>query len=220
MDAIILAAGKGSRLHGFWDKPKGLIEINGETLIERSIRLLIESGIEQVIVVTGYKANFYEKVFKDNNRVTLVNNPVYASTQSTYSLMCAENFITSDILILDCDIIYNKDTLSQIINSHDDALLFLTSEINIQDNIYVHTSDRFLQCMSRHISDLQVCSGELFYIFKMTKQYFDEIRSSLPSSLNIDDAMGALCKEFPVYTKHLSDVLWCEIDTKNNTILL
>lgn len=57
MKAVILAAGRGSRLGKYTDdKPKCLIEIGGETLLDRELRLLSELGIkaQDVFVVAGY----------------------------------------------------------------------------------------------------------------------------------------------------------------------
>ena len=57
MKGIILAAGMGTRLRPLTlNTPKSLIEIKGETLIERQIRFLREKGVEEIVVVTGYLA--------------------------------------------------------------------------------------------------------------------------------------------------------------------
>ena len=60
-NAIILAAGTSSRFVPLSaEYPKGLLEVKGEVLIERQIRQLKEAGIEDIIVVTGYKAEAFE----------------------------------------------------------------------------------------------------------------------------------------------------------------
>lgn len=56
-NAVILAAGTSSRFVPLsYEKPKALIEVKGEILIERQIRQLREAGISDIYVVTGYKA--------------------------------------------------------------------------------------------------------------------------------------------------------------------
>lgn len=53
-NAIILAAGMSTRFVPLnFEKPKGLLEINGETLIEQQINQLREKGIQEIIVVVG-----------------------------------------------------------------------------------------------------------------------------------------------------------------------
>ena len=49
--AVVLAAGEGARLGG---RAKGLIEIDGEPLLLRALRVLSEVGVDEVVVVTGH----------------------------------------------------------------------------------------------------------------------------------------------------------------------
>ena len=56
MKAIILAAGKGSRLYPITlDKPKGLLEIGSETILDRLIRQFRAVGIDDIFLVVGYQ---------------------------------------------------------------------------------------------------------------------------------------------------------------------
>ena len=57
MRAVILAAGRGSRMGPFGDdRPKCLIELAGKPLIERQIAALLRGGVEEIGVVRGYRA--------------------------------------------------------------------------------------------------------------------------------------------------------------------
>tara|TARA_Y100000748_G_C15475176_1_gene480477 strand:+ start:1348 stop:1596 length:249 start_codon:yes stop_codon:yes gene_type:complete len=61
LKAIILAAGKGSRLvESTFGSPKPLIDINGISLIQRQINLLKKQKIEKIIIIRGYKLNEFE----------------------------------------------------------------------------------------------------------------------------------------------------------------
>jgi len=76
-NAIILAAGTSSRFAPLsYEKPKGLFVVKGEVLIERQIRQLQESGISDIYVVTGYKADQFEYL-KERFGVHLLFNPDY-----------------------------------------------------------------------------------------------------------------------------------------------
>ena len=56
-NAVIMVAGVSSRFAPVsYEKPKSLIEVRGEILIERQIRQLQEKGISNIILVTGYKS--------------------------------------------------------------------------------------------------------------------------------------------------------------------
>ena len=53
--AIILSAGKGSRLYPYTeDRPKCLLELSGRTLLEWQLDSLYASGVQEMTVVTGF----------------------------------------------------------------------------------------------------------------------------------------------------------------------
>ena len=76
-NAIILAAGMSTRFVPInFEKPKGLLEVNGEVLIERQICQLKEKGISEIIVVVGYMKEQFEYL-KDKFGVILVEAKDY-----------------------------------------------------------------------------------------------------------------------------------------------
>ena len=97
-NAIIMAAGTASRFAPLsYEKPKALIEVRGEVLIERQIRQLREAGIEEVIVVTGYKAEQFEYL-KDKYGVILINNPYYLTRNNNSSIYAAREYIKNSYI--------------------------------------------------------------------------------------------------------------------------
>ena len=97
-NAIIMAAGTASRFAPLsYEKPKALIEVRGEVLIERQIRQLREAGIEEVVVVTGYKAEQFEYL-KDKYGVVLINNPYYLTRNNNSSIYAAREYIKNSYI--------------------------------------------------------------------------------------------------------------------------
>ena len=97
-NAIIMAAGTSSRFAPLsYEKPKALIEVRGEVLIERQIRQLREAGIEKVVVVTGYKAELFEYL-KDKYGVVLINNPYYLTRNNNSSIYAAREYIKNSYI--------------------------------------------------------------------------------------------------------------------------
>ena len=97
-NAIIMAAGTSSRFAPLsYEKPKALIEVKGEILIERQIRQLREAGIEKVVVVTGYKAEQFEYL-KDKYGVVLINNPYYLTRNNNSSIYAAREYIKNSYI--------------------------------------------------------------------------------------------------------------------------
>ena len=86
-NAIIIAAGTSSRFVPLsFEKPKGLLEVRGEVLIERQIRQLHEAGISDITVVVGYKADAF-LYLKDKYYVDFVINNDYLKYNNTSSLV-------------------------------------------------------------------------------------------------------------------------------------
>lgn len=102
-NAIILAAGFGMRMVPIsMEIPKGLLEVHGELLIERTIRQLHEAGIREIYVVVGFMKEKYEYLI-DGFDVTLIVNPEYAAKNNLHSLKRALRHL-SNSYIIPCDI--------------------------------------------------------------------------------------------------------------------
>ena len=97
-NAIILAAGTASRFAPIsYEKPKALIEVKGEVLIERQIRQLREAGIQQIIVVTGYKAEQFSYLAEQFD-VLLVHNPDYLTRNNHSSLYEVRKYLKNSYI--------------------------------------------------------------------------------------------------------------------------
>lgn len=86
-NAVIMAAGMSSRFVPLSsEKPKGLLKVKGEILIERQIRQLLEAGIRDITVVTGYMADKFAYLSAKFG-VSLVHNPDYERYNNTSSVI-------------------------------------------------------------------------------------------------------------------------------------
>ena len=85
-NAIILAAGFGMRMVPInLERPKGLLEVNGETLIERIIKQLRDVGIKDIYIVVGFMKEAYEYLI-DEYKVKLIINNEYVNKNNLHSL--------------------------------------------------------------------------------------------------------------------------------------
>jgi len=96
MKAIILAAGYGNRMRPLTDNQhKTLLKINNITIIDNIIESLLKNNINQIVVVTGYRAEELEKYllekFSSKVQFEFVHNPIYRQTNNIYSLALALN---------------------------------------------------------------------------------------------------------------------------------
>ena len=101
--AIILAAGFGMRMVPInTEMPKGLLEVNGEPLIERLIKQLHEVGIREIYIVVGFMKEKYEYLI-DEYEVELIVNTEYAAKNNLYSLKLVKDHLENSYII-PCDI--------------------------------------------------------------------------------------------------------------------
>lgn len=103
MNAIILAAGMGTRLRPLTnDRPKCLVEVLGEPMIERQIRFLHEAGITEIVLVSGYQAQRLDYL-KEKYGVTIIANPRYDTCNNIYSLYVSQAHF-ADTYIVEGDV--------------------------------------------------------------------------------------------------------------------
>src|ERR1041384_4793159 len=122
MKAIILAAGKGTRLNGMDLKPKCLFEVGGQTLLERQITTLRELRLNDIVLVLGFEAERIRSLYKD--QLSYVINSRFSETSSLYSLWLAREHLLDGFVVLNCDVLFHPQLLAKLISSpFDDALL-------------------------------------------------------------------------------------------------
>lgn len=107
-NAIIMAAGTASRFAPLSSEVhKALIEVKGEVLIERQIRQLKEAGIDEVIIVTGYKAEQFEYL-KEKFGVTLIHNPDYLTRNNNASIWVVRDFLKNSYICSSDNYFFNN----------------------------------------------------------------------------------------------------------------
>jgi choline kinase len=121
--AIILAAGRGSRLKNVaGDVPKCLAPMGATTLLERQIAALKAAGVDEVVVVTGYRAELIERVCGSAARC--VENVRHAETNSLYSLWLAREFFGDGFVVMNGDVLFHPHLLAELLDAPaEDALL-------------------------------------------------------------------------------------------------
>ena len=122
MKAIILAAGKGTRLNGIDLKPKCLFEVGGETLLARQIAALRELQVNDIVIVLGFEAERIRRLYE--HTASFVINSRFEETSSLYSLWLAREHLLDGFVVLNCDVLFHPQLLAQLLSSPlQDALL-------------------------------------------------------------------------------------------------
>ena len=115
MNAIILAAGMGTRLRPLTnDRPKCLVAVNGVPMVERQIQFLKEKGIDDITLISGYKAEALD-FLKGKYGVDIVFNNRYDTCNNINSLYIVRNCF-HDTYVLEGDVYMDKNVLLSEVN--------------------------------------------------------------------------------------------------------
>ena len=113
MKAIILAAGMGTRLGKYTENlPKGMLPFLGKSLIGRQVETLHSCGINDIVIVTGYKK---EAIQIPN--VRYYHNNDFVSTNMVETLFRAEQELQGEVVVSYSDIVYERRVLMSVLAS-------------------------------------------------------------------------------------------------------
>jgi choline kinase len=109
MKAIILAAGRGSRMKDLTEeRPKCLVELRGKALLDWQLEALRAAGITEIAIVTGYK----RELLADRG-LTEFHNARWAETNMVSSLACAQDWLQAEPCIVSYSDIFYSPTAVQ-----------------------------------------------------------------------------------------------------------
>jgi len=121
MDAVILAAGTGSRLRPLTiDRPKACVTVDGVPIGEHQLRAYDAAGFETVSVVTGYMADRIESLCERLSTelsadIEVLHNEVFANTDNMYSLYCAREAVAGEPFVLsNGDVVFEPAVLDRL----------------------------------------------------------------------------------------------------------
>ncbi|MDH3326299.1 MAG: phosphocholine cytidylyltransferase family protein [Gammaproteobacteria bacterium] len=118
MKAIILAAGRGSRMKALTDdRPKCLVKVRGKTLLDRQLKTLRNAGISEIAIVTGY-----QRKLLTNRGLVEFHNPRWAETNMVSSLSYAKEWLLAEPCIVSYSDIFYEPPAIKLLNTSDASL--------------------------------------------------------------------------------------------------
>ncbi len=121
MKAIILAAGIGNRLGNHaGNKPKSLLKIDGKSLMQRHIEILLANHINDITIVSGYKS---EMIMNHLDGSAMSINYIYNDRYtegSIISLGCALEILDDEpeFILMDADVLYDQQMIHRLANTN------------------------------------------------------------------------------------------------------
>ena len=148
--AVILAAGRGIRFRPN-GKPKCLLEVGGETLLERQLRSLEHLGVRDICVVVGYRKE--EVLSVVGSRCEIVVNDRYAETNSLYSLWLARNWVYDALVLLNGDVMAHPEVYRRVLAIDESALAYDSSSGGDDEHMKVSLRGSLVRAMSKRLPD-------------------------------------------------------------------
>jgi choline kinase len=225
-DAIVLAAGTGTRLRSVVDdRPKGLIEIRGQSLVGRSAALLCDAGIDRITIVAGYLAEMYRAFARDHRHVRILINDAFETTGSMASLAIGLDAVPdADVLIVESDIAYEARALRTVLSGAANATL-VSGPTGAGDEVWVCAPDGRLQAMSKVRAQLPSVAGEFVGLTRLSAAAASAMRDAFGRFTaqhahgRMDYETGALVEVAGVHTiaaPLIADLCWGEIDDEQH----
>lgn len=230
MKALILAAGFGKRLRPITNSiPKSMVEVGGKPLLINAIDNLIDNGILEIGIVLGHMADYIRSYIGTeyrSARIYYFENERYLETNNVVSLYKALPFCDDDMLLLECDLFYQKELISQLVSGKGDCTI-LVSPFNpkTMDGTVIITegdkakslvlgkwqdSDLNYQCARKTVNLYRFTSKFLKAYAPMIKWYVENISEDS----YYEKVLGGLIylREYDVRVTEVPENAWCEID--------
>jgi 2-aminoethylphosphonate-pyruvate transaminase len=228
LQAVILAAGKGTRLKAKTDTlPKAMIEIEGKPLLEYSLDALIENGLTDVILVVGFRHESITRRFGTRYRglkIRYVLNDNYAGSGSMYSLALVKDIIEDEILLMESDLLYESRAISLLLNGGHPNCILAAGLSGSGDEVYICANDKQeITELGKNIpgSSKKNAIGELAGIsrfqHKFLKLVFSKAQEDFQNgklNYHYEECVYRTSKQTtPIHVVANKDLAWIEIDT-------
>ncbi len=214
-EAVILGAGG----KGDFGKPAGFLEIEEFRVIDRIIEALKSNGIEKIVIVNGYKKEYYEELAEKDSSIVCVTNSSYKWTGTMSSLALVKEYITDDFILVENDLVFEGRAIEQIIKNENRDCILLTNESGSGDEAFVEIRDGYLFKMSKDIHQFNRIDGEMIGISKISYKLFnmmlEEFKFNINPYMNYEYTMLDVARNYKVGYEKINDLVWGEIDNKD-----
>lgn len=186
MKAVILAAGKGSRLKPFTENiPKVMLPVANKPILEYVINALIKNGIYEIVIVIGYRKESILEYFGNGKRFGVEIKYAFQKEQigTAHALLQAEKHIDDAFILLPGDNIIDEKSLSLLINSKYDISLLVKKHpqpskygvVEIEDGVVKSIVEKPSKARSNIVS-----TG----IYKLKEEIIDILKECATEGIN------------------------------------
>jgi choline kinase len=223
MKAIILAAGIGKRFQEVTgQRPKCLVEIQGKSLLERTLSALGAVGITEAVVVIGYRGALIEDKIGSvcaGVHVKYVLNAQY-DKGAILSLWSARDEFDDDLLIMDADVLFPVALIARLVHSsHANCFLLDASSVNTgEEQMLLTRGGRVLDIVRGGTGDFELIGESVGFLkvaradAPLLRAILEELVAQGRDTIEHEEAFPLFLAQRAVGFERVDDLPWTEID--------
>jgi len=224
MKAIILAAGKGSRLTKERKiSHKSLLKINNLSLIERQIKILKKNNISEIWVVTGHNSEHIKQEIAKYG-VNFLYNRNYKKTDTLESFLMAKHVMNDEMITLYADVIFEEEVFLDLLNTEKFDITLSIQKIKCnEEDMKTHVKGNLVEKIDKKLqtefsnsryAGIAKFSRNGCKIFKNVLEKFEE-QKCLDG--DISKVFEEIIKnELPIHANFTDNKLWINVNTVNS----
>jgi len=223
--AVILVAGEGKRLKPFTDSaPKCMVEVHGISILENALSLFAQNGVTTSRIVVGHLSSVIRQYFGlsfKNMNIEYIENNIYESTNSMYSLYLGLQGIHEPTWVLEGDVFFEYAVLTNPVR--EDIAWFVDAKRKDLDGAYIMFDDQNRALSLEIIRDLKNLPnqcGKSIGLLHLNPKGLDYFRKWLQQGVNVhqeklyyDLVVGPHFCEAKIEIVDVGGQKWFEIDT-------
>ena len=219
--AIVLAAGRGSRLaNGTESPPKPLARVGGITLLERTLLTLKKAGVTEFVIVIGHRG----KEIRDSIELSRPNLPITWVTnldwekQNGVSVLAAESYARDRFLLTMADHVFFPETVKRLREAKlldGEALLAIDRKVaacpDLDDATKVLLHENRIKAIGKHLAAFDAIDTGIFHC---SSALFQALRKSArEGDCALSDGIRTLAETGRMKVFDIEGEEWLDVDT-------
>ncbi|MEX0784109.1 MAG: NTP transferase domain-containing protein [Dehalococcoidia bacterium] len=229
MRAVVLAAGDGGRLGPHTEAlPKALVPVGGRPIIQYTLESLAEAGVEEAVVVTGYRQGQLLAALRESPgvpRLRFVSNPEFRRGASL-SLQAARNTVGGErFLLVMADHLLSAELLRRLVDSSEAGKMLVAADFAPGPQHDVHEATRLrvdahdttgepraVTAIGKHITPYNALDAGAFLLGPEVWAAADSVGADCELSV----IFGALVGRGELFAADISGAFWFDVDTEED----
>ena len=199
-----------------------MLEVNGQSIIERQLRNLPKNNIGKVVIIIGHRGEKLKEHISNLDlklNILFLKNDNYKITNCAYSLMLASEFF-KDIIIINCDLLFSKQSINRLINNNSSAAVCLRKNTDYQTDLQqAMVKNKIVNWSLR----LEESNAEIMGPVKLKEKnslkilnYFNSLSLVKQKEKHCFSLLSECIDKIDFFPIYVEDNSWFEIDDHND----